>query len=112
MLFFSQETGRLHKAYANLFGVDDEDMEEESADTRTETDADRGGETDEKPTGFAWRWGWIYNIDRVSERMRISWNDAYKLNIIEFLNVLCYIKDRNDWEKQQIEDYKRVHNLK
>ena len=112
MLFFSKETNRIAKLYPNLFGIDDEDMEEESGDRGTETPDNRGGTDDEETKGFTYRWGWIYNVDRVSETMRISWNEAFKLNLIEFLNVLCYIHDKNDWERKQLEDYKRNHNLK
>lgn len=112
MLFFSKETNKVHKAYANLFGIDDEDMEDEGKDPRDKDDDRGSGEEDENPTGFSYKWGWIFNVDRVSETMRISWNDTFKMNIIEFFNVLCYIKDKGEWEKQQMEEYKRKHNLK
>ena len=112
MLFFSQETTKIHKAYSNLFGIDDEDLEAQDEDRRRETDDERSTRENEDTTGFSYKWGWIFNVDRVSETMRISWNEAFKMNIVEFLNILCYIKDKGEWEKKQMEEYKRLHNLK
>lgn len=34
-------------------------------------------------------------IDQVSEKMRIDWGRTTRLPIIEFLNVMCYIRDLN-----------------
>ena len=113
MLFFSEERNRLTTAYSNLFGVDDEDLEEEEeAVEGTGEDAKGSGDTDVDVTSFSYKWGWVHSIDKVSETMRISWDDAFKLNIIEFLNVLCYIKDKNTEERKQLDEYKQKNKLK
>lgn len=39
--------------------------------------------------------------------MRISWDEVYNRNIIEFLNVLSYIKSRTELEKWQISEMKK-----
>lgn len=39
------------------------------------------------------KWGWMHQIDQVSERMHIDWGRTTRLPVIEFLNVICYIRD-------------------
>lgn len=39
--------------------------------------------------------------------MRISWDGVYERNIIEFLNVLSYIKSKAELEKWQISEMKK-----
>ena len=39
--------------------------------------------------------------------MRIPWPDVYRLDVIEFLTTLCYIRDKCAWEKFEIEKFKR-----
>lgn len=112
MLFFSKENGEIYKAYSNLFGSNDEDMEDEGQDGGTKGDDGRGGEEDEGVDEFVWRWGWIYSVDIVSDTMKLSWHQVMDMNVIEFLNVRCYIKDKADWEKKRADEYKRLHNLK
>lgn len=41
--------------------------------------------------------------------MRKSWDDVFTMNVIEFLNVICYIKDKNEKEKADMERWKRTH---
>lgn len=46
-------------------------------------------------------------IDMVSELTRDSWDNVLKKNIYEFLNLVCYIKDKKAMEKNEIEKMKR-----
>mgnify|MGYP003289428349 CR=1 FL=1 len=48
-------------------------------------------------------------IDRVSEITRYNWGEVLKMNIFEFLNILCYGRDKNEEQKRQIENFKRKH---
>lgn len=41
--------------------------------------------------------------------MRCSWDDVFNKPAIEFLNVLCYRKDRDAEEKAAIENFKKTH---
>ena len=41
--------------------------------------------------------------------MGISWFDVYKIQIIVFLNVVCFLIDKSNEEKRQIEEWKRKH---
>lgn len=112
MLFFSKERNELHKAYSNLFGLDDEDMEEEDEDEGTEGANGRSGERDEITKGFSYKWGHIYWIDQVAEITHNNWDTVLKMGVIEFLNILCYIREKNNWEKESRERYMRQHKLK
>lgn len=48
-------------------------------------------------------------IDRVSEAMKINWHEVYELNIYEYLNVLCYLRDKAEDEKRRLEQFKIRH---
>lgn len=41
--------------------------------------------------------------------MKKSWDEVFSMNILEFLNVICYIKDKGEKEKADIERWKRTH---
>ena len=45
-------------------------------------------------------------VDQVSETERISWDDAFKLPIYEFFNVVSYIRWKNDRQKELINKWK------
>jgi len=55
------------------------------------------------------KWGWIANIDAVSETCRISWDDTVRLSAVEFLNILSYRKDKAKMEEARLEQWKRTH---
>jgi hypothetical protein len=39
--------------------------------------------------------------------MRTSWDYVWKMTAIEFLNIICYRKDRAEEEKKQIEKWRK-----
>ena len=41
--------------------------------------------------------------------MRCSWDEVWAKPAIEFLNVLAYRKDKDQWEKDARERWKRSH---
>ena len=45
-------------------------------------------------------------MDSVSERMRMDWDSVYDKPVVEFLNILSYVRDRNELERQQMEEFK------
>jgi hypothetical protein len=53
--------------------------------------------------------GWLSLVDQVSETERISWNEAFSLNIFEFFNILSYSRWKANKQKEQIEKWKRTH---
>lgn len=55
------------------------------------------------------KWGWIAWVDTVSETCRCSWNDVFRKPAMEFLNIVCYTRDKNEERKRSIEAWKRRH---
>ena len=41
-------------------------------------------------------------MDAVSETLRISWDEVLQKSVVEFLNILSYRKDKNNWERESI----------
>ena len=39
--------------------------------------------------------------------MRTDWDRVYKMPVMEFLNVVSYIKDKTEEEKREIEKWKK-----
>lgn len=48
-------------------------------------------------------------VNEVSDVMKLDWHSVMELSVIEFLNVCCYHRDKNNWEKEQQEKWKRAH---
>jgi hypothetical protein len=44
--------------------------------------------------------------------MRVSWDVVFEKNVVEFLNVLSYARDKAELEKQQINEFKNKLNKK
>ena len=104
MQFFSNSLSQFNKRYSNLFGIEDEEKIEEGKDGGREDDDD--GDSEETRNAYQDKWGWIESVDTVSETIREPWSVVFKMNIVEFLNILCYIKDRGDERKRQMQKYK------
>lgn len=41
--------------------------------------------------------------------MRVSWDEVLKGTVVEFLNVICYAKDKAAREKEEIDKWKMRH---
>lgn len=112
MLFFSKEISGLNKAYASLFGIEDEDDKDQEGNAR-DSDEDEGTEEDDSSVSddYSRKWGWLAMVDTVSEITRLNWQEVFKLSVIEFLNIACYARDKAEHEKQQVEAWKRTHGV-
>ena len=88
--------------------VDDEEGEEREGEG---TDEDSNTETD-YVTQYLKKWGWVDYAVIVKEIKSITLDEVFEINIVEFLNLVCYHKDKNEYEKkQQEEEYaKRIKN--
>ena len=93
--------GKINQGFPNLFGQGDKEDSEQADE----------GETDETGAGDAFqdKWGWIANVDDVSETCRCSWDDIWRMSAIEFLNLICYRKDKIAKDKEELEKWKRTH---
>ena len=61
----------------------------------------------EENTGGDTEYTWLQCIDIVSETLRISWHEVYRISVIEFLNMLAYVKEKNRKEKEVLEKWRR-----
>jgi hypothetical protein len=81
--------------------MDDEEEDEES-ERRDGEDTDDGSNTETTfVTEFSKRWGWISNVDAVAHTINTDWDTVFNKNVVEFLNILSYTKDKTELEKQQ-----------
>ena len=53
---------------------------------------------------FMERWGWVFSTKQVADFSNITVNQTYDLNVIEYLNILAYLKDYN---KHKDNEYKK-----
>ena len=100
MWFFSESLSQINKEYSVLFGIEDEEGSEEGNGEGERDSEDNSGNT------FADKWGWIYQVDTVSECVKASWDVVFRMNVIEFLNILSYNKDKKEEEKRQAQKLK------
>jgi len=80
---FVQSFEALILSYKGLFEV--EDQEEEP----------------EKPHPFIDQFGWIFSAKQVAEHEVITLDKSFDLPIIQALNVLCYLKSKQSYDKWQ-----------
>ena len=83
--------------------MDYQDKDEEGSAEGGDTDEDR------EPAEGNSQWGWISCVDAVSETCRCSWDEVWHMSVIEFLNLLCYRKDKLEREKRQMEKWRKTH---
>lgn len=46
-------------------------------------------------------------IEQVSDLTKETWDNVFQMNVVEFLNIMCYIKDKKAMEKNEIDKFKR-----
>lgn len=98
-LLFFKKIDNLDRGYSNLL---QRKSQGESGDSGEDEEPQSSRVFDEK-------WGWIANVDAVSETCRCSWDDVWNMTAIEFLNILCYRNDKLEEQKAQIEKWKKLH---
>ena len=95
---------KINQGFPNLF--DKGDPKDSGHGDQTEDD---GTDSEVATDAFQEKWGWIANVDDVSETCRCSWDDVWKMSAIEFLTIICYKKDKVAKMKEDIEKFKRGH---
>ena len=90
MLFFYNGISNLNATYSHLFGTAvEETTEGKQGNGQGEDNGETGGNS------FADKWNWMYSIKQVSDMVHSPWDVVFQMNIIEFLNILCFVKDYN-----------------
>lgn len=62
-------------------------------------------EEGEEAHPFITNFGWMFTAKEVANYLGVTVNEAYKINIIEALNVMAYLKTHNEyleWQQKQI----------
>jgi hypothetical protein len=62
------------------------------------------------PDEFQKSYGWIFNAKLVSEFENISLNQVWDLNVFQFLNDLSYIKVKNKYDADKLQQSTRQGN--
>lgn len=48
-------------------------------------------------------------IANVSDVTKETWANVLKMDVYSFFNITCYIIDKKQYEKQQIEEWRKKH---
>ena len=102
MLFFSELLSNLNRQYSTLLGIKDEKDDKEGKESGNET-KDAG---DNKPNSFNEKWSWIISVKNVADMVHIDWSTVFKMEIMEFLNIMSFCKDYYQEEKRMYEELK------
>lgn len=106
--FFSSLVKQINAGYPSLFPKpDEEDLQEGEGSSKEGGDNESDGA--DEVNSFSGKWGWVIWISQVSHEMGISWFDVYKTQVVVFLNVVCFLIDKSNEEKRQIEQWKKKH---
>lgn len=81
--------------------MEDEEDDEENEGGDDETEDRRSDNETTFITEFTKRWGWISNVDAVAHTINTDWDTVFNKNVVEFLNILSYSRDKTELEKQQ-----------
>lgn len=81
--------------FKGLFGDNDE-VEGEDSESNINNQND-----------FNHRWGWFYLAEQVSKVKSCTLDNIFDLNVIQFLNLCSYLKEKNQYEANRIDEYKK-----
>jgi hypothetical protein len=99
LAFFFEKIASFNNQYPTLFGKED-----------AEEPADGEGDPGDEPVDpFTAKWGWIANVDAVSELTRTPWAEVWEMPVIEFLNMLAYRRDKIEQKKKEHQEWIRTH---
>ena len=105
MLFFYNAVSILNKTFSTLLGIrTEQETEEKQGEGQDKDNGENGGNT------FSDKWNWVYQVKQVSDMVHSSWREVFEMNIVEFLNILSFIKDYNR-ESERV-NRERMNKLK
>lgn len=107
-VFFSSLIKQLNDRFPNLFQKDPEKTVQEGEESGKE-ERNNGSDGEDSASSFSSKWEWISWISQVSKELGVSWFEVYKTNVMVFLNVICFLIDKSNEEKRQLEQWKRKH---
>ena len=92
--------------------MDDEEEGEEDEGRDDESGNGQGGERNTFIAEYNKKWGWISCIDTVSKTIKTDWDTVFGKNIVEFLNLLCYTRDKAEMERLQMKEFQNKGKTK
>lgn len=92
--------------------MDDEEKDEEDEGRDGETENDGGNTENTFIKEFSKKWGWFSFIDTVASTINTDWDTVFNKNVVEFLNILSYSRDKTELEKQQIKQFQNKGKTK
>ena len=92
--------------------MDDEEKDEEDEGRDGETENEGGNEETTFVKEFSKRWGWLSFVDTVASTINTDWDTVFNKNVVEFLNILSYSRDKTELEKQQIKQFQNKGKIK
>ena len=97
MLFFYDRVSDFNKSYSTLLGIQ----------TEKEEVIESGNTEEVGRTTFADKWGWISNVKVVSDMVHSPWDEVFRMNIVEFLNILSFARDYNAEQERIMKEQMR-----
>lgn len=89
MLFFCDRISDFNTTFSTLLGIKVDEGNEEEGNGQSSDNAEVGVNT------FSDKWSWVFNVKQVSDMVHSPWNVVFQMNIVEFLNILSFVKDYN-----------------
>lgn len=81
-------------------------MDDESPKEKESEDEGEVGGSEDAIEAFGRKWNWIYMVDNVAHLTNCTFQQVYGFPVTEFLNYACYVQDKNNWEKANIDKIK------
>ena len=81
----------------------------EGSEDEGRADEDGAGEGEEGIDESERRYRWLRQIDEVAHTKRVSWDDVWRMGVIEFYNIVDYIKEKNRREQEAMKQWQVSH---
>lgn len=89
--------------------MDDEEVGAQSEESRDKNEVDGSKEDDGADESYSKKWGWLSWVFTVTKETNLTVNDVYRLNIVEFLTYICFLKDKAAKEERDVKRWKVSH---
>jgi hypothetical protein len=101
--FFFEAVRRINSGFPNL-------LRKRPAPGKGQGEAGADAGTNQPgPDTFENRWGWIENVCQAAEVQGLSWDELLVKPALEFLNTMAFLRDRREWQKAELEKWKKTH---
>ena len=106
--FFYSEVVEFNKRFPAIYGMEDEEDDEEEAGDEDGTG--RGDDEDSSVQDFTRRWNLLVLVDEVSELTRYNWEQVFNMDAGEFMTFASYGRDKAEYKADQVKKWQREHN--